>query len=169
MFSFSLDIFFGGLEISKLQFLISNKSFLRQYCWSGEVLFKFFQPWGEKKTFSGKWIKRKNLLTGAAAPLGEVAGQLALSFRHLLLTHQQAHHSSAHRNHVSQCCGSGSASGSISQRYGSGSGSFYNQAKKVRIHWFLLKVPRNPCFGSAVIRIHGFISRRIWIQAWPQQ
>ncbi len=41
---------------------------------------------------------------------------------------------------IFQCCGSesiGSASGSISQKYGSGSGSFHHQAKIAR-PWFLM-------------------------------
>jgi hypothetical protein len=38
----SLDVFYGGLGISKLPYYL-KKSFFRQYCWSGEVLFKFFQ------------------------------------------------------------------------------------------------------------------------------
>jgi hypothetical protein len=99
-FSCCLDVFYGGQGISKLLFLIKKSLFSDNIVGAEESFSTSFNLEGEKKPFFGKRIKPKNLLTGAAAPLGEVAGQLALSFRHLLITHQQAHHSSAHSNHV---------------------------------------------------------------------
>ncbi len=47
-----------------------------------------------------------------------------------------------------QCCGSASVSGSVSHKYGSGSGSFHHQAKKVR----------KPLFSTVLCLLYEFLS-----------